>query len=76
MSSPLDLLVLAAIEEGVNTVYRLRENVGLSPGTTSPTIRRLVKEGMIRKGRAGKRGKSELVLTAAARAALTSQLGP
>ena len=49
MSSALDLLVLAAIEEGINTVYRLRENAGLSPGTTSPTIRRLVEEGMIRK---------------------------
>jgi DNA-binding MarR family transcriptional regulator len=76
MSSPLDLLVLAAIEEGVNTVYRLREHAGLSPGTTSPTIHRLAKEGMIRKGRIGERGKSELVLTAAGRAALSSQLGP
>jgi len=40
MSSALDLLVLAAIEEGINTVYRLRERAGLSPGTTSPTIHR------------------------------------
>src|SRR6476660_433208 len=74
MSSALDLLVLAAIEEGINTVYRLREHAGLSPGTTSPTISRLAKEGMIRKGRTGKRRKSELVLTAAGRAALNSQL--
>src|SRR5581483_2732612 len=72
MLSSLDLLLLPSIEEGITTVYRLREEAGLSPGTTLPALRRLEKSRLIRKAPAATRSKAELVVTITGKRELAS----
>ena len=65
--SDLDLFVLALVEEGVSTPYRMQVDAGLSQGATIPTLRRLVAAKWIRQSRPGSRGRMEYRITAAGR---------
>jgi DNA-binding PadR family transcriptional regulator len=69
----LELFVLAFMERGVNTPYRLQAEVGLSPGATLPVLARLQQAGYVRRGKPGPRRRSEYEITASGRALLKSE---
>jgi DNA-binding PadR family transcriptional regulator len=62
----LELFVLALVQRGVNTPYRLL-SAGLSQGATLPVLGRLESSGHIHRGKPGLRGRTEFELTAAGR---------
>lgn len=65
--SDLDLFVLALVEEGVSTPYRMQVDAGLSQGATIPSLRRLVAGKWIRQSKPGARGRMEYGITATGR---------
>lgn len=71
--STLDLFLLALIREGVNTLYDIREQAGVSVGAAQPALRRLSKQRLIKASADGSRGKQEHVLTPAGRKVLAGE---
>jgi DNA-binding MarR family transcriptional regulator len=70
----LELLVLALIDSGeVNTIYDLRERVGLSWGGLRPSLRRLEGLKLLHRSSRGVRGRRDMTVTAAGEKALESQ---
>jgi DNA-binding PadR family transcriptional regulator len=63
----LELLVLALIQRGVNTPYRLLSSAGISQGATLPVLSRLESSSYVRRGKPGPRGRTEYEVTAAGR---------
>lgn len=64
--SVLDSYVLSMIDRGTATAYELFRNAGLSLGASTPSLRRLVKEGLIsrlKETRTSKRLRNQYVLT-------------
>jgi DNA-binding PadR family transcriptional regulator len=74
MHSSLEIFLLALIDDGVNTTYRLREEAGLSLGTTNPALERLEREALIKKARPGARGRLEYSLARSGHAILATEL--
>ncbi len=62
----LELFVLALIQRGVNTPYRLL-SAGLSQGGVIPVLGRLENSGYVRRGKPGPRGRTEFEIAAAGR---------
>ncbi len=62
---PLDIFILAVIGRlKATTLYALQQQADLSPGTASPSLRRLLALGFIRKGEArGEKQAKKLTLT-------------
>jgi DNA-binding PadR family transcriptional regulator len=55
--------VIALLLEGVSTPYELKSLAGLSPGATIPILQSLVKDGHVRAGKPGTRGRVAYVAT-------------
>jgi DNA-binding PadR family transcriptional regulator len=72
----LELFVLALVQHEINTPYRLRETVGLSPGATIPVLKRLQEVGCVRPGKPGARGRTEFKITASGNQYLASGWRP
>ena len=72
----LELFVLALVQHEINTPYRLRETVGLSPGATIPVLKRLQEAGYVRPGKPGARGRTEFNITASGKQSLASGWRP
>ncbi len=71
MTSSLEILILALVEQGLATPYDLGQ-ARLSVGAAHAALLRLVKRKLLTKGKAGARGKMEYQLTDAGREALAS----
>jgi DNA-binding MarR family transcriptional regulator len=68
--SVLDLFVLCSIDRGLRSGYALQRQGGLSLGATSPSLKRLVKAGLLTRessGTAKRRERYDFTLTAAGR---------
>jgi DNA-binding PadR family transcriptional regulator len=65
--SDLELFILALLQTGVNTPYKLHAEANISPGASIPVFSRLEKSGYVRRGKPGARGKAEYVITATGR---------
>ncbi len=63
----LDLFILALIDGGVSTPYRLQRAAGLSQGATIPALQRLLEARLVRQGKPGARGRTDYKVTAAGR---------
>ena len=64
--SPTEFLLLAAIRsQQAQSVYALREQLGLPPGGFIPVLNNLVRNGFLNKGKAGQRGKRQFSITPA-----------
>ena len=59
----LGLFVLALVKLEVKMPYRLRADVGLSPGATIPVLNRLKEAGYVRRGKPSARGSAEYEIT-------------
>jgi DNA-binding MarR family transcriptional regulator len=67
----LEFFLLALISKGgVNTVYDLRENVGLTWGGIRPSLLRLERWGLVTRSESGKRRRREFQLTPSGEEAL------
>jgi DNA-binding PadR family transcriptional regulator len=63
----LELFVLALVQRGINTPYRLLTAGGISQGAALPVLGRLESSGYVRRGKPGPRGRTEFEVTAAGR---------
>ncbi len=72
----LDLFLLALIESGISTPYRLQKEAGLSQGATIPTLQRLLQAGFVRMGTLGGRRRTSYQVTASGKQALRSGWRP
>jgi DNA-binding PadR family transcriptional regulator len=61
----LDLFILALIDGGVSTPYKLQKAAGLSQGATIPALQRLLEARLVRQGKPGARGRTDYKPTAA-----------
>lgn len=62
----LELFVLAMVQRGVNTPYRLL-SAGMSQGASLQALGRLESSGYVRRGKPGPRGRMEFEITAGGR---------
>lgn len=63
LPSTLELFLLAAVEEGCSTAYKLHVQAGLSVGSTQPALLRMVKKGWLSVQTTGSRGRLEHRIT-------------
>ncbi len=56
-TSLLDIFILLLVRSGIKTLYRLKQEAGVSIGAASPSLRRLEKRTFIYLPRKGHRGK-------------------
>lgn len=63
----LDLFLLALIEEGIATPYRMQTAAGISQGTSLQSLSRLAERKLVRATEEGPRRRTEFQLTAAGR---------
>jgi len=68
----LDLLVLLLLRGGTNTSYLLSRRAGISLGGSLPALKRLLRQGLIREGKPGRRGRREFSLTRAGESELAN----
>lgn len=73
--STLDFFILALMADDVAvTPYTLLQRLGISPGASIPALRRLEKEGLTQRGKAGKRGRQPFKLTESGQEVLGREL--
>lgn len=65
--------MLALVERGLGSPYRLKSRAGLSVGSTAPVLRRLTDEGYLRVGPPKSRGTRQFTITPAGRKLLRSR---
>ena len=66
----LDLFILALVERGISTPYKLQSTAGLSQGATLPALQRLLEGRLVRQGRPGARGRTDYKVSAAGKRTL------
>jgi DNA-binding MarR family transcriptional regulator len=71
VTSSLDLFIMALIDQGAATAYAL-SRAGISLGAALPALKRLAKDGLVKKGKPGARRSTAHELTARGRDALGS----
>jgi DNA-binding PadR family transcriptional regulator len=69
----LELLLLALVEQGCNTPYRLKEDAGISVGAALPALNRLKSRGLLERAEQAARNKQEFDVTARGRKAIVSE---
>jgi DNA-binding PadR family transcriptional regulator len=67
-------MLLAMVDQGWNTPYRLKEAAGISVGAALPALNRLQGRGLLKRAEIAARNKQEFELTAAGKKAMTSEL--
>jgi DNA-binding PadR family transcriptional regulator len=67
LKEDLDLFLLALIEEGIATPYRMQTEAGISQGTSLQALKRLVGQKFVKASTEGPRGRIAFQLTAAGR---------
>lgn len=70
----LELLLLALVEQGCDTSYRLKEGAGISIGAALPALNRLKDRGLLKRAEQSARNKREFELTALAKKAMGSEM--
>jgi DNA-binding PadR family transcriptional regulator len=70
----LEVLLLAMVDQGWKTPYRLKEAAGISVGAALPALNRLQGRGLLKRAEVAARNKQEYELTAAGKKAMTSEL--
>jgi DNA-binding MarR family transcriptional regulator len=68
----LELLLLALVEQGCNTPYRLKEDAGISIGAALPALNRLRTRGLLERAAQSARNKQEFEVTAGGKKAIAS----
>jgi DNA-binding PadR family transcriptional regulator len=69
----LELLLLALVEQGCNTPYRLKEDAGISVGAALPALNRLKSRGLLERAAQSARNKQEFEVTARGKKAIMSE---
>jgi DNA-binding PadR family transcriptional regulator len=69
----LELLLLALVEQGCNTPYRLKEVAGISVGAALPALNRLRNRGLLERAAQSARNKQEFEVTAVGKKAIASE---
>ena len=69
----LELLLLALVEQGCNTPYRLKEDAGISIGAALPALNRLKDRGLLKRAEQSARNKQEFEVTAVGKKAIGSE---
>jgi DNA-binding PadR family transcriptional regulator len=72
--SILEVFLLALIERGIASPYRLQDEGNISIGASIPALRRLAELGLVKKGEMGARRRRDYDLTGAGRKALRAGL--
>lgn len=70
----LELLLLALVDRGWKTPYRLKEAAGISVGAALPALNRLKDRKLLQKAELGARNKQEFEVTSAGRKAITREM--
>jgi DNA-binding PadR family transcriptional regulator len=70
----LELLLLALVEEGCNTPYRLKENAGISVGAALPALNRLKSRGLLGRAEQSARNKQEFEVTSLGKKTIASEI--
>jgi DNA-binding PadR family transcriptional regulator len=70
----LELLLLALVDRGWNTPYRLKEAAGISVGATLPALNRLQERGLLKRAEIAARNKQEFEATSAGKKAVISEM--
>jgi DNA-binding PadR family transcriptional regulator len=69
----LEVLLLALVEQGCNTPYRLKEDAGISVGAALPALNRLKSRGLLERATQSARNKQEFEVTARGKKAIVSE---
>jgi DNA-binding PadR family transcriptional regulator len=69
----LEVLLLALVEQGCNTPYRLKEDAGISVGAALPALNRLKRRGLLERATQSARNKQEFEVTARGKKAIVSE---
>jgi DNA-binding PadR family transcriptional regulator len=69
----LEVLLLALVEQGCNTPYRLKEDAGISVGAALPALNRLKSRGLLERAAQAARNKQEFEVTARGKKAIVSE---
>jgi DNA-binding PadR family transcriptional regulator len=69
----LELLLLALVEQGCNTPYRLKEDAGISVGAALPALKRLESRRLVERAEQSARNKQEFELTSFGKKAMASE---
>lgn len=70
----LEILLLALVDQGWKTPFRLKEAAGISVGAALPALKRLQGRGLLKRAEVAARNKQEYELTAVGKKAMTSEL--
>ena len=65
MKEDLDLFLLALIQQGITTAYRMQAAAGISQGSSLQVLKRLLERKFIRMSEEGPRRRTEFLLTLA-----------
>jgi DNA-binding PadR family transcriptional regulator len=69
----LEVFLLALIEQGLDTPYRLKQAAGISVGAALPALNRLTDRKFLHRAEVEARNKQEFALTAPGKRALTNE---
>lgn len=69
----LELLLLALVEQGCNTPYRLKQDAGISIGAALPALNRLNSRGLLERAAQAARNKQEFEITALGKKAIVRE---
>jgi DNA-binding PadR family transcriptional regulator len=69
----LELFLLALVDGGWNTPYKLKADAGISVGAALPALKRLQERRLVQRAESAARNKQEFEVTAAGKKALTTE---
>src|SRR6185437_16384140 len=70
----LELLLLALVDRGCNTPYRLKQAAGISVGAALPALNRLKDRKLLQRAEEAARNKQEFEVTSVGKKALASEM--
>jgi DNA-binding PadR family transcriptional regulator len=70
----LEVLLLALVDQGWKTPYRLKEAAGISVGAALPALNRLQSQGLLKRAEVAARKKQEFDVTSAGKKAVSNEM--